>query len=169
MPSDLERILIDGGLHATAAKALSNALDNAKTGEVSTGRKLTDATPLKQMRLIDSDTRRYTLTNLDHVPTPDQPIHPYADSQPASATGTLATPSVVGGQFVQITPQTAGGVAQSQVTLRLANRGGQHARLNLATGEVECVPLTVVCEPQSKCTATVEEKSDSTVITLTFL
>jgi len=169
MPSDLERILVDGGISPTAAKALSNALANANTEQVTTGRRLTDATPVKQLRLIDADTRRYTLTNLDYKPTANQPAHPYADSQPASATATLATPSIAGGKFVEVAAKTTGGVAQSVISLKVANRGGQHARLNLATGEVECVPLTVVCEPQSKCTATVEEKSDSTVITLTFL
>ena len=61
----LEASLIDGGIPAAAAKILSNAIGNASTGRTHLSRQTEDATPTQRMRLIDSDTRKYVLTNLD--------------------------------------------------------------------------------------------------------
>lgn len=184
MPSDLERNLISGGLNPAAAKVISNAIANAATGKVSLGRQLADATPADRMRLIDSDTRRYLLTNLDYPVdspfrsrvestaaqyAPHDKTHPYQASQPASANPTLSTPAVVGGKYITTTPKTANEVTQSEVTLRVASRGGSHARLNPATGEIEAVPILVEVDQKNRLEATVEERADATVIRLRFL
>lgn len=184
MASDIEKSLIDGGITPAAAKVISNALANVATGRTNIGRQLADATPTDSMRMIDADTRRYLLTNLDY-PT-DDPFrsrvrstasqfrprtspHPYQDSQPASANPTLATPSVRPGQFVAVDTGTANEVAQSEVTLNVKNAGGQHARLNPATGQVEAVPLTVEIEPKGFMEGSVEETPQGTVIKLRLI
>lgn len=184
MPSDLESNLIDGGLAPALAKLISNAIDNAATGRLSLGGNRSDATPVEKMRLIDSDTRRYMLTNLDHPLdnpfrerlqskggkyTPRDTRHPYADSQPASASPRLETQSVKAGPYIRVVAATTNEVAQSEVSLAVVNRGGRHARLNPATGQIESVPLLVEVQPQNKLEATVEEREDATIIRLRFL
>lgn len=184
MASDLENTLIMGGLTPAAAKVISNAISNVATGRTNIGRQLADATPVDKMRVIDADTRRYVLTNLDYPAadpfrsrlqsasgryTKHTKEHPYLNSQPASANPTLSTPGVKAGKFIEVAAATKDEVAQSEVTLRLANRGGMHARLNDATGEVESVPILIEAEPKGRLEATVEERPDATVIKLRFL
>ena len=150
MSSELEQNLISGGISAAAAKVISNALANLATGRTYSGRQLTDNTPVSRMRLIDGDTRKYVLTNLDYQKDnpyqksgtqpsrdPIQPSdHPYKDSQPATATPTPSTPTVKAGKFIQVATTTTNNVAQAEVTLKLVSKGGTHARLNSATGEI---------------------------------
>ena len=178
MPSDLEANLILGGISPAAAKIISNAIANSASPRLSTGRQSEDATPTQSMRMIDSDTRRYLLTNLDYPSSKTSPTdryspkngdHPYANSQPASASPTLSTPSVAAGKYVSSTTQTTNGVAQTGLTLRIAERGGTHARLNPGTGEIEAVPFLVEVDPKNRLEATVEERPNATVIKLRFL
>lgn len=184
MPSDLERNLISGGLEPALAKLISNAIDNAATGRLSIGGDRSDATPVEKMRLIDSDTRRYMLTNLDHPLdnpfrerlqskgskySPRNTEHPYANSQPASVSPRLETLSVKAGKYISVGSATTDGVSQSEVSLSISNKGGRHARLNPSTGQIESVPLLVEVQPQNKLEATVEEREDATVIRLRFL
>lgn len=184
MPTDLERNLVAGGISPAAAKVISNAIANLNTSRVNTGRQLGDATPVADMRMIDADTRRYVLTNLDYPkdnpyrqrladqaarPNAAPSDHPYRDSQPASATPTVSTPNIKPGKFVAVSTGTANNVAQTEITLRVASRGGSHARLNPATGEIETVPLLVEIEPKERVEATVVERPDATVIKLRFL
>lgn len=184
MANDLERNLIAGGLNPAAAKVISNAIANVATGKVSLGRQLADATPVDRMRMIDSDTRRYLLTNLDYPVdspfrsrvestagqyAPADKTHPYQDSQPASSNPTLNTPAVTAGKYISTGTKTANSVTQSEITLRVASRGGSHARLNPATGEIEAVPILVEVDQKNRLEATVEERTDATVIRLRFL
>jgi hypothetical protein len=184
MASDIEKSLIDGGLTPAAAKVIANALGNVATGRTNIGRQLADATPADRMRMVDADTRRYLLTNLDYPTddpfrsrirntasqfTPRTSPHPYQDSQPASANPTLSTPNVSGGPFVSVSTSTANEVAQAGVTLNVKNAGGQHARLNPATGEVEAVPIRVEIEPQGFMEGAVEETPQGTVIKLRLI
>lgn len=171
MASDLESSLIDGGVSPAAAKVISNAIANVATGRTNIGRQLADATPAKSMRMIDSDTRRYVLTNLDYparqavsptLPKGDQ--HPYTGSQPASSNPTLNTPSVKAGSFVSVARGAENEVAQAEVSLDVRRMGGQHARLNHATGAVEAVPISVELEPKGLLEAEVVEESGKTVI-----
>lgn len=179
MPSDLEQNLVEGGITPAAAKLIANAIDNAATGRLSLGRQMADATPAKRMRLIDGDTRRYVLTNLDHPMdspfrqrlhstvgqyAPRNTAHPYEGSQPASPSPTLRTPTVKAGKFVSVGAATTDDVAQSEVTLNIKERGGKHARLDPATGAVESVPISVEVEPKEYLEATVEERPEGTVI-----
>jgi hypothetical protein len=179
MPSDLEKSLINGGISPAAAKLISNAIDNAATGRLSTGPQLSDATPTDRMRMIDADTRRYLLPNLDHPVDspfrarvrgsgvkyqPRDTRHPYDGAQPASASPTLSTPNVKAGKFVSVATGATDEVSQSEVTLNIRQQGGDHARLNAATGEVESVPISVEVEPKEYLEATVEERPEGTVI-----
>jgi hypothetical protein len=173
MASDLETSLINGGITPAAAKVISNAIDNVATGRTNIGRQLADATPTKAMRLIDSDTRRYVLTNLDYPtkpagaggPTlPNSDRHPYEGSQPASANPTLATPGVKPGSFVSVASGSENEVAQAEVSLNVTDMGGQHARLNQSTGAVEAVPISVEFEPKGLLEADVFEEAGRTVI-----
>jgi hypothetical protein len=181
MASDLEESLIDGGITAAAAKILSNAIENASTGRLSTSRQLEDATPTKQMRMIDSDTRRYLLTNLDHPKdnpfkqrvnnpgdqyTPSSNQHPYDGSQPASSNPTLSTPLVKSGDFVQTENKTTNEVAQAEVALNIDDMGGQHARLNPSTGKVENVPISLDIQPKGLIEGEVVEEQGKTVLRL---
>lgn len=172
MASDLENSLVNGGISPAAAKIISNAIANLATGRTNIGRQLADATPADRMRLIDSNTRRYVLTNLDY-PAKSPPAergvrrgrkHPYEDSQPASANPTIATPSVTGGKFMSVATGADNSVAQSEVTLRQADKGGPHARLNASTGEVEAVPFSIEFEPKGLLEGSVVEESGRTVI-----
>lgn len=184
MPSDLESNLVDGGLSPALAKLISNAIDNAATKRLSTGGNVADATPVEKMRLIDSDTRRYMLTNLDYPVdnpfrarvqskggkyTPRETGHPYADSQPAAVSPTLSTQAVKAGKYISVAAASTNEVAQSEVSLSIVNRGGRHARFNPATGQIDSVPLLVEVQPQNKVEATVEERDDATVIRLRFI
>lgn len=178
MPSDLETNLILGGISPAAAKMISNAIANAASPRTNTGRQLEDSTPTKSMRMIDSNTRRYVLTNLDYPASKTSPSskydpknqeHPYSNSQPASSSPTISTPLITAGKFVSVGSQTTNNVAQTSVTLRVASRGGAHARLNPSTGEIESVPFLVEVDPKNKVDATVEERPDATVIRLRFL
>lgn len=174
MPSDLERNLVSGGISPAAAKVIANALENIATGRTQTGRQLTDATPVPQMRMIDSDARKYLLTNLDFekdspykpsaAPKPAPADHPYKNSQPAASAPTVNTPAVTPGPFVEVGAATSNNVAQSSVSLRIAKKSGRHARLNQATGEIEAVPILVRIEPQGLLEAEVVEEEDQTVI-----
>lgn len=174
MPSDLEISLIAGGVTPAAAKTISNAIANLSTGKTSIGRQLEDSTPVDRMRLINSDTRRYVLTNLDYPSSanpnaqyqPRGSTHPYQDSQPATSNPTLATPGVKAGKFVSVSTQTTNQVAQSEVTLNVQQMGGTHARLNAATGAVEAVPISVEIEPQGLLEGEVVEEAGRTVIRL---
>ena len=177
MASDLESALVDGGVTPAAAKLIANAIDNAATGRLSIGQQLSDATPQRAMRMVDADTRRYTLRNLDYSHEPGmaarlsrQPVsgvgpdHPYRGSQPASPSPTLATQSVSAGKYVNVASKTTDEVAQSEVALNVSHRGGQHARLNQATGQIESVPISVEITPKELLEATVEESASGTVI-----
>jgi len=175
----LEASLIDGGIPAAAAKILSNAIGNANTGRTYQSRQTEDATPTQRMRLIDSDTRRYVLTNLDEASgdgfrsrlkstasqfNPRDLKHPYEGSQPATANPTLSIPSVKGGKYLQADRKTDGEVAQSEVTLDVQEKEGSHARLNKSTGKVESVPIIVECTPNRLIEAEVVELEGRTVI-----
>lgn len=173
MPSDLENSLIIGGLSPSAAKVISNAIANVATGKTNIGRQLSDATPAKAMRLIDGDTRRYVLTNLDYPSKQDGPggptvpkddRHPYEESQPASANPTINTPGVKGGSFVSVETKAENAVAQAEVSLNVKRMGGQHARLNHSTGAVEAVPISVEFDPKGLLEAEVVEEAGRTVI-----
>jgi len=176
----LEASLIDGGLPAAAAKILSNAISNTNTGKTFQGRQTEDATPIQRMRLIDGDTRRYVLTNLDNAgESPhrqelsqyhnNDKAHPYEGSQPSTANPTLNTPSVKSGKYIHTDRKTDGEVAQSEVTLDVVDKQGDHARLNKNTGKVESVPISVVVEPKGLLEGTVEETEDGTTIRLRFI
>jgi hypothetical protein len=179
MPSDLEQNLIEGGLSPSAAKLISNAIDNAATARLSTGRNLADATPAEKMRLITADSRRYVFTSLDQPSgapfsermrsaagtySPRDTTHPYQNSQPASPAPTLDTASVAAGKYISVAPAKTNDVAQSKVALNVRSFNGSHARLNDATGVVEGVPILVEVEPKDSIEASVEERADATVI-----
>jgi len=181
MASDLEASLIDGGIAASAAKILSNAIENAATGRTATSRQLEDATPIKQMRMIDSDTRKYVLTNLDHPKEnpfkqrlahpgdPYKPVtnqHPYDNSQPASSNPTLSTPLVKSGNFLETESKTTDQVSQAEVGLSMEEMGGQHARLNKSTGKVENVPISLDIQPKGLIEGEVVEEEGKTVLRL---
>lgn len=179
MPSDLETNLVKGGLAPSLAKVIANAIDNAATARLSIGDNRADATPTDQMRMIDGDTRRYLLTNLDHPHdspfrkalnkrgvqyTPRDTAHPYADSQPASTNPRIDTRPVKAGRYVAVDAARTNEVAQSEVGLNVKPMGGAHARLNAATGAVESVPIVLQFEPEGLLAGEVVEEAGRTVI-----
>lgn len=179
MPSDLEMSLVNGGLTPSLAKILSNAINNAATPKYTRGRSLGDATPIEQLRLVDGDTRRYLLTNLDHSKdapfanalaqssgeyTPRDTSHPYADSQPATSQGTLATPNVLAGDYCTVSQATKDSVSQATVGVNVADKGGQHARLDPSTKTVQAVPFSVEIAQEQCVEARFEERPEGTVL-----
>lgn len=183
MPNNLENSLISGGITPSAAKIIANAIANLASNQLTIGRQFGDATPTKQLRMVDQDTRRYVLTNLDY--TPDQTFsqsmnrsggqyqprsekHPYADSQPATAQGTLSTPSVEGSGYVSVSTAANDSVQQASVGLRIRPLGGQHARLNQSTKEVEAVPFSVEIDQEQFVDARFEERPSGTVLKITL-
>lgn len=179
MADDIEASLIDGGISPAAAKILSNAINNAATGRLTTSRQLEDATDARRLRQIERNDRKYLYTNIDQ---PGDPVyrreinehlgrfadsryrHTYENSQPASANPTLSSPTTVGGKFVQATPKTSGDVAQSEVTLNTSVRGGTHARMNKATGKIESVPFEVEFEPKGMLEGEFVEEDGRTLL-----
>lgn len=183
MPSDLEGSLVDGGLSPVLAKIISNALNNVASPQTATGRRYGDATPATQLRMVDGDTRRYVLTNLDHVSddqfsrsldrsgnqySPRGTSHPYQGSQPATAQGTLTTPSVKGDGYVQVQTGAKDSVQQASVGLRITDMGGRHPRLNQTTKAVEAVPFSVEIDQEQFMDAAFEERPTGTVLKLTI-
>ncbi len=183
MASDLEGSLVEGGVAPAAAKVLANAIANLASQQLSLGRQYQDATPTKQLRLVTPDTRRYVLTNLDHSNeepfsrsldrtrgqyTPRDVRHPYQDSQPATASGTLATQPVVEGDYIAVSGAAKDGVKQSTVSLRVSLLGGKHPRLNTSTKSVEAVPFSVEVAQEQFVEAAFEERPSGTVLKITL-
>lgn len=172
--------LIDGGLTPAASRVIANALANAATPQFSQNRDVSDATPRDQLRLIDSDTRKYLLTNLDYSPespyqsrldsNPGQYAggpsdHPYKDSQPVAPVPPLSRDSVAAGDYISVANAVDGDTPVSTVSLKLNSRGGSHLRANSATKTVEAVPINFV-SPQGLVTGTVTEDSAATTVEL---
>ena len=180
MADDLERSLIDGGISPIAAKLISNAINNAATGRLSTGQNLSDATPEKSMRQIGPHDRRNVFTNLDHpvsrtfadrIALKDtyQPLdrkHPLDRSQPASANPTINTPNLKAGKFVDVKQNNTNDVAQNEVGLKIDEKGGTHARVNKGKGSIESVPFLVKCHPEKLIEASFVEEEGQTVLNI---
>ena len=183
MASELENQLVDGGISPSAAKIIANAIDNAATGRLTTGRQMSDNTPVQRMRQINAADRRNLFSNLDYsdsVPLSDRlavdstfqnPFkdHPYRDRQPATSNPTLETPTVKAGNYVEVGQNTEKEVAQSEVALNVEDKQGEHARLNKSTGKVESVPISVVVEPKGLLEAQVVEEEGRTLIKITVV
>lgn len=177
MAKDLEAALIDGGVTPAAAKVLANAIDNAASGILTSGRQVTDNTPVQKMRQIGPSDRELVFTNLDY-PTEgladrmkiaggfqqDPRQHPYLNSQPASGDPTITTDSVRAGKYVKVERKTADKVAQSEVSVEMEDQGGSHARANAATGKIENVPFLVRCYPQNIIEGNFVEEDGRTVL-----
>ena len=183
MPNELETSLVVGGLAPAAAKIIANAIANLASSQTTTGRRYGDATPDRQLRFGDSDTRRYVLTNLDRPG--DEPFrrerertdsryspidrrHPYANSQPATSQGTLSTPSVREGDYVSVQTSPKDSVEQATIGLRTADMGGQHLRLNRSTKAVDSVPFSVEIDQEQFVAARFEERPTGTVLRITL-
>lgn len=179
MPSDLEMSLVDGGLEPALAKVISGAIDNAATPKYSRGRAYADATPPDQMRMITRDLRRYVFTNIDYASdktfqdsnaqrsatySPNTTKHPYQDSQPATATGTLATPAVEGGDYVEVATAAKDSVAQATVGLKIGHLGGRHARFDEGSKSIQAVPFSVEVAQEQFIEAHFEERKGGTVL-----
>jgi len=179
--SALIQALVDGGVAPAAAKIIASALANASTPQYSQSRDIADATPRDQLRLIDSDTRKYLLTNLDYSPeSPYQtrlqshpgrysgapPDHPYKGSQPVTAAPPLSQPAVEGGDYIRVDNSIRDGASVSTVSAKLASRAGTHLRINPATKSLDAVPITVAAR-QGLVTADVVESGSATTIDLT--
>lgn len=173
MANDLETNLINGGISPAAAKILANAIANTASVRTDIGGRLGDVTPTAQLRLVDADTRRYLLPTLDQPAkdsrrsgqyTPAQKQHPYADSQPARPQGTLATPSVKGGDYIDVSTATANGVSQATVAMRMGGAPGRHARLNPGSKAVDAVPFLVELDQEQFIEAAFEERPNATVL-----
>lgn len=172
--------LIDGGLTPAASRVIANALANAATPQFSNVRDVADATPRDQLRLIDSDTRKYLLTNLDY--SSEQPYqnrlasapgryaggpedHPYKDSQPVAPVPPLSQASVAEGDYISVANVVQDNTPVSTIALKVNTRGGVHLRANQATKAVELVPLAF-SSPQGLVTATVSEDASATNVEL---
>lgn len=181
MSSDLEGSLVKGGVTPAAAKIISNAIANLASSQLALGRQYGDATPSRQLRMVDGDARKYVLTNLDHSSDaqfasslsrrgdryrPRDTRHPYEGSQPATAQPTLTTTSVAEGDYLSAAPATKDSVSQTKVGLRVSKQGGAHARLNPATGAVESIPFLVDNAHEQFIEASFEERPDGTVLKL---
>lgn len=181
MASDLEMSLVDGGLTPTLAKMIAGALDHAATPKYTRGRAFGDATPVAKMRLVTPETRKYVLTNLDHSPeapfsdaikqqsgrySPRDTRHPYEGSQPATAQGTLTTPSVAEGDYVTVTTAPNDSVTQAKVGLKIGDSGGRHARLDPAAKTVQSIPFSTDIAQEHFMQARFVDRPDDTVLKL---
>lgn len=172
----LIQALIDGGITPAASRIIANALANAATPQFSRSRDIADATPQDQLRLIDGDTRKYLLTNLDYSSEapyqsrlqakPGQyaggPVdHPYKDSQPVAPVPPLSQNAVAGGDYIAVDNSVRDNAQVATVSLKLGNKSGPHLRINPATKSAEAVPL-IFNSPQGLVTGSVS--NDATAI-----
>lgn len=168
--SDLEQSLVEGGMTPAAAKIVSNAIANLASQQLSLGRQFTDATQTDLLRMVTPETRKHVLTNLDKFGQGDrkyEPVdrrHPYQDSQPATAAGTLATPKTKQGDFIDVRQTPKDSVAQDTISLRVNQLGGTHARLNQSTKSVDAVPFSVEVAQEQFIEASFEERPNGTVL-----
>lgn len=180
MPSDLEMSLVNGGLQPSLAKVIAGAIDNISTPKYTRGRSFGDSTPSTQLRMVGRDARRYVFTNLDNSQSasslgqsagqykPKDNSHPYQDSQPATAQGTLATPSVVAGDYCAVAQATKDSVSQATVGLKVSDLGGRHARLDHGSKTVQAVPFLVEVAQEQFMEAGFEERPNGTVLKITL-
>jgi microcystin-dependent protein len=176
----LIQALIDGGITPAASRVIANAIANAATPQFSQSRDIADATPRDQLRLIDSDTRKYLLTNLDYsseapyqarlqsspgqfAGAPDD--HPYKDSQPVTPVPPLSKNAVAGGDYINVENQVISEAAVATVSMKLGAKTGSHLRINQSTKSVDAVPL-VVQSPQGLVTGTITEDAQQTTLEL---
>jgi hypothetical protein len=179
MPSDLEMSLVNGGLAPALAKVISGAIDNAASSRYTRGRAYSDATPPERMRMITRDARRYVFTNLDYAAdqtfrdslgqqsstySPSGTGHPYQDSQPATSSGTLATPAVASGEYVDVSTAARDSVAQATVGLKISDFGGRHARFDKGNNAIQAVPFSVEVAQEQFIEARFEERKSGTVL-----
>lgn len=176
----LIQALVDGGISPAASKVIANAIANATTPLYSQSRDVSDATPTEQLRLIDADTRRYVLTNLDYSQedpyqkrlsthpgqyTGGPEDHPYKDSQPVSAVPPLSTATVKSGDGISVTQQVQDNSAIATVGLKFGIKSGSHMRYNAGTQAIDTIPITVSC-PQGLVVGEVTETNDATNLEL---
>lgn len=176
----LIQALIDGGISPAASKVIANAIANATTPLYSQSRDVNDVTPTETLRLIDSDARRYVLTNLDY--SSEAPYqkrlsakpgqygggpedHPYKDSQPVAPVPPLSTPAVQSGDGVTVRQNVEDNSAINTVSLKFGIKSGSHMRYNAGTQAIDTVPITVAC-PQGLVVGTITETTDSTNLEL---
>lgn len=177
--NDLAQNLIRGGLAPQAATLIANAIANVSTPQLSQGRNSSDVTPKELLRLIDADTRRYQLTNLDY--SPSQPFqdrivsdatkfdgatddHPYKDSQPLVDAPPLSNPRVQAGDYITVDNEVDGEAAVSRVGLRLQLQPGVHLRLDPATKSLQGIPLTARTEGKFLSAAFVESEASTDLV-----
>ena len=67
---------------------------------------------------------------------------------------------------MSVAPGTENSVAQSKVGLKVKNQGGQHARLNQATGTIEAVPFFIDNDQEQFIEAKFEERPEGTALKL---
>lgn len=176
----LIQALIDGGITPAASRIIANAIGNAATPQFSQSRDIADATPRDQLRMIDSDTRKYLLTNLDYSSeTPYQSRlqsspgqytggmadHPYKDAQPVAPVPPLSKNSVAAGDYINVDNAVQSEAPVATVSIKLGAKSGTHMRLNPSTKSVDAVPF-VVQSPQGLVTATISEDSQQTILEL---
>lgn len=178
--SALVQALISGGLTPAASRVIASAIANAATPQFSQARDISDATPRDQLRLIDADTRRYLLTNLDF--SAEEPYqdrleshpgrfagapadHPYKDAQPVAPVPPLSQPSVRGDQYISVENAVQDNTPVASVGLKLGSKAGKHLRINPATKAVDAVPM-VFNSPQGLVTAEITENTNSNDIEL---
>lgn len=171
---------MDGGLSPSASKVIANAIANAATPQFAKARDIADATPTDQLRLIDGETRKYLLTNLDYSSespyqsrlqsSPGQYVggqadHPYKGAQPVTPVPPLSKDSVKGGAFVSVDNSVQDGAPISTVSLNIGGKSGPHLRLNTATQALDAVNWQFA-SPQGLVTATLDEQNNANRVEL---
>ena len=172
--------LINGGLDPASSRVIANAIANAATPQFSQSRDVSDATPRDQLRMIDSDTRKYLLTNLDYSsenPYQDRlqahpgrfnantADHPYKGAQPVAPVPPLSQPSVRGGDYVSVDNSVQDNTPIATVGMKFGSKAGRHLRINPATKAVDAVPMQF-SSPQGLVTAEIAENTNSNDIEL---
>lgn len=180
---DLVQTLIEGGLAPQAARTIANALANAASPAFSKGGDTDDATPIKQLRLITSESRRYQLTNLDYSPSkPFQdrlssnpgeyagpsPDHPYKDSQPVTSAPPLSAPRVQANDYITVENEIESNSAVSRIGLRLRQATGKHLRIDPSTKFLDALPFLAETESPRFLSSEITETELGTQITVSL-
>lgn len=178
MADSLEAQLIRGGIAPAAASVLANAIANRNTQQVQSATQLVDGTPTDELRLITPEARRSRYTNLDSVPSdrfrnslsaktrglarPNRQ-HPYENAEPRSTTPRLHTPSITGGDLINVETKVEQDVQQTKISLDVLG-SGRHLRISQSRREIDAVDFDTQNETEAKLTNEFLERQGRTTL-----
>lgn len=178
MADSMEAQLIRGGISPAAASVIANAIANRNSQQVQAATQLVDGTQADELRLITPEARRSRYTNLDSVPSQRfatslndrtrgfsarKKPHPYENAEPRSTTPRLHTPSITGGDLINVETKVEQDVQQTEISLDVLG-SGRHLRISQSRREIDAVDFDTQNETEAKLTNEFLERQGRTTL-----